>query len=181
MASTAYSPTQKLLHWGIFALVLGLYGITYAEALFPRGDPGRDAVWWLHISFGLLLAALVATRIGFRLANGVPALPAEVTRIERVAASVAHGLLYALLIVIPTLGILLTWFRGDTLGFFGLFAIPAPYAPDRETAHFVKELHELAANAILVVAGLHAAAGLWHHFVRRDDVMRRMLPGRGRP
>lgn len=180
MAPIAYSSTQKLLHWLVFGLVVGLYGITYAEALFPRGDPGRDAVWWLHISFGLLLFILVVTRIGVRLANGVPSLPVTMTRVERVAAAVAHGVLYTLLVVIPVLGILLTWFRGDTLGFFDLFAVPAPFSPDRETARFVKDLHELAANAILVVAGLHAAAGLWHHYVRRDDVMRRMLPDRAR-
>lgn len=177
MSTTPYSPVQKLLHWLIFAFVLGLYGITYAEDLFPRGDPGRDAVWWLHISFGMLLCVLVAFRLGWRLSRGAPGLPDAMGGIEKTVARAAHWLLYVLLVAIPVLGVLLTWYRGDALSFFGLFTIPAPVVADRATARSFKELHELAANAILVLAALHAAAALWHHLVRRDDVLRRMLPG----
>jgi hypothetical protein len=67
-------------------------------------------------------------------------------------------------------GIALTWFRGDALSFFGLFTIPAPFSPDRATAGFVKELHGLCANLILILSGLHASAAL-----RKDDVLKRML------
>lgn len=177
---TAYSATQMGLHWSIFLLVALLYALTYGEDFFPRGDPGRDTVWWLHISFGLLLGALVIWRIAMRLALGAPGLPADMNRLERGLAKGVHGLLYLLLIVLPVLGVTLTWLRGDALSFFSLFTIPSPVVPDKELAHSVKELHELAANAILIVAGLHAAAALWHHYVRRDDVLRRMMPGRGR-
>jgi len=175
--STSYSPVQKLLHWSVFLLVAGLYLITYGEEFFPRGDPGRDMIWWLHISFGLLLVAVVGLRMAWRLVQGAPEVPAEMTAAEKLLAKVVHGVLYALLIVLPLLGVFLTWYRGDALSFFGLFTIGSPVVPNRDTAHFVKELHELAANAILIVAGVHAAAALWHHFVRRDDVLRRMLPG----
>lgn len=176
MPPMLYSSSQKLLHWTIFGLVLGLYGITYVEELFPRGDPGRDWVWWLHISFGLVLVVAVGLRIAVRFSRGTPPLPPAMSGVERGLAQLAHGLLYVLLVAIPVLGIVLTWYRGDALSFFGLFTIPAPVVPDRGMARAVKELHELAANAILIVAGLHAAAALWHHFVRRDDVLRRMLP-----
>lgn len=175
----AYSAAQKSLHWLIFLLVVGLYGITYGEAFFPRGDPGRDTIWWLHISFGLLFTALVLWRLAARIAKGSPALPPGTGRIEHLLAAAGHGLLYLLLIVIPVLGIALTWLRGDELSFFGLFTIPSPIAADRETARTVKELHELSATAILIVAGLHALAALWHHYIRRDDVMKRMLPDQG--
>jgi cytochrome b561 len=97
---------------------------------------------------------------------------------EIAAAKGAHFLLYALMIGIVGLGITLTWLRGDALTFFGLFTIPAPMTPDRDLAHQVKELHELCADGILVVAGLHAVAALWHHYVRGDDVLTRMLPRR---
>lgn len=171
-----YTSAQKAIHWAVFLLVIGLYGLTYAEELFPRGDPGRALVWWLHISFGLLLFALVAIRVGLRLALGTPGLPREMSELERWAAKIAHLLLYGLLVAIPVLGILLTWYRGDVLSFFGLFTIPAPVTPDRDTARFIKELHSLCANLILILAGVHAAAALWHHFIRKDDVLKRMLP-----
>jgi cytochrome b561 len=118
----------------------------------------------------LLFAAFVVWRVVLRLINGAPELPASMTGIERTLAKTGHVALYALLIVIPVLGILLTWFRGD------LFAIPAPFQPDRSTAGLIKELHDLGANGILILAGLHAVAALWHHFVRKDDVLIRMLP-----
>jgi cytochrome b561 len=171
-----YTSSQKAIHWMVFLLVIGLYGLTYVVDLFPRGDPSSDIVWWLHISFGLLLFALVILRVGLRLLNGAPELPSEMMLFERWLAKVAHLLLYALLAAIPILGILLTWFRGDALSFFSLFTIPAPFSADRATAGFIKELHSLCANLILALAGLHAAAALWHHFVRKDDVLKRMLP-----
>lgn len=171
-----YAGSQNAIHWTVFLSVLGLYGLTYVEDLFPRGDPNRDLVWWFHISFGLMLFALVVLRIGLRLLYGAPELPSEMTPLERWLAKVAHLLLYALLVAIPVLGIFLTWFRGDALSFFGLFTIPAPFSPDRATAGFTKELHGLCANLILILAGLHAAAALWHHFIRKVDVLKRMLP-----
>jgi cytochrome b561 len=172
-----YASSQKAIHWAVFLLVIGLYGLTYVVDLFPRGDPGRALVWWLHISFGMLLFALVVVRVGLRLTLGTPGLPVEMSQLERWVAKIVHLLLYALLVAIPILGILLTWYRGDALSFFGLFTIPAPVSPDRATAGFIKQLHSLCANLILILAGLHAAAALWHHFIRRDDVLKRMLPG----
>ena len=171
-----YTNVQKVVHWAVFLLVLGVYGLTYLEELFPRGDPGRALVWWFHVSFGMLLFVMVIIRLGLRLTLGTPGLPIEMSEFERWAAKIAHLLLYALLVAIPVLGILLTWYRGDALSFFGLFTIPAPVSPDRETARLIRELHSLCANLILILAGVHAAAALWHHFIRKDDVLRRMLP-----
>ena len=176
MPTNAYSSTQKALHWLLFILVLGLYGITYGEGLFERGDPNRAVVWWLHISFGLLLAGLVIWRVLLRLRKGTPQFPSSMTSMERTLAKAGHFALYALLIAIPVLGILLTWLRGDALSFFGLFTIPAPFQPDRDTARTVQELHGLCANGILILAGIHALAAFWHHYIRKDDVLERMLP-----
>ncbi|RUU01627.1 hypothetical protein EOD23_21115, partial [Mesorhizobium sp. USDA-HM6] len=75
--SRAEWPAQKFLHWALFALILFLYALTYGEDLLPRGDPTVDASWRLHISFGLLLAALVFWRVVLRGMRGVPRLPAE--------------------------------------------------------------------------------------------------------
>jgi cytochrome b561 len=176
-----YTSAQKAIHWAVFLLVIGLYGLTYVADIFPRNDPGRALVWWFHISFGMLLFALVVIRIGLRLILGTPGLPREISELERWVAKVAHLVLYGLLVAIPVLGILVTWYRGDALSFFGLFTIPAPVSADSATARTIRELHSLCANLILILAGLHAAAALWHHYVRRDDVLKRMLPGTSGP
>lgn len=80
------------------------------------------------------------------------------TGFERAVAKLGHLALYVLLVAIPVLGILLTWFRGDALTFFGLFTIPAPFAPDRGIAGSIREIHSLCANAILILAGGHSLA-----------------------
>jgi cytochrome b561 len=172
----SYSRAQKFLHWTLFLIVLLMYALTFNEDIFARGDPRVDMIWRIHISVGLVMAVLVLWRVALRLGEGAPPEPADIGWVERMAAQASHLLLYALLIAIPALGILLTWYRGNELSFFGLFTIPAPFPPDRETARTLRELHSLCANAILVVAGLHGLAALWHHFVRRDDVLKRMLP-----
>lgn len=176
MPTVGYSSVQKSLHWALFALVVGIYLLTFGDDLFQRGDPNRALAWWLHISFGLLVAALVLWRVALRLARGAPTLPNSMTGFERAVAKLGHLALYVLLVAIPVLGMLLTWFRGDALAFFGLFTIPAPFVPDRGIAGSIREIHSLCANAILILAGGHALAALWHHFVKRDDVLERMLP-----
>lgn len=178
MIRANYSSTQKTLHWLVFALVVVLYGITYGEELFSRGSPGRAWIWWLHISFGLFLAAVLILRIATRLRLGTPAPVSSVTPLEERVARLTHLLLYALLVAVVMIGVVLAFYRGNALSFFGLFTIPSPVAADRETARSIQELHELGATALVILAGFHAAAALWHHFFRRDEVLVRMLPAK---
>jgi cytochrome b561 len=89
-----------------------------------------------------------------------------------------HGAFYVLLIVLPLSGWLLASAGGDAVSFLGWFDVPAlPVPGGKESKEFIVEAHELLGDAVLVLAGLHALAGLKHHFIDRDDVMRRMLPG----
>jgi cytochrome b561 len=87
-----------------------------------------------------------------------------------------HYALYALLIAAPVSGIVLQLARGDSLPLFGLTEIASPWASDRALARSVKEIHEVAANALVILAALHAAAALVHHWVLCDRTLIRMLP-----
>ena len=176
MSRSEYTPVQKFLHWTVFVLVLCAYLITFGEDFYSRGSPERMTVWWLHFSLGLSLLAFVIWRLLARATSTVPPLPSSMTHLEMTAAKFAHHLLYALLVLIPVLGIWLAELRGNELSFFGLFKIPQFITPDRELAGSVKEVHGFLANAILVVAGLHALAALWHQFYKKDNVLKRMLP-----
>ena len=90
-------------------------------------------------------------------------------------AKLIHAVLYVALAVALVAGVANTWVRGDS--FFGLFKLVSFAPGDRATRLLIGSVHELATNAILVVAGFHAAAALFHHFVQRDGVLRRMVPG----
>lgn len=88
----------------------------------------------------------------------------------------AHVGLYALLIAVPVIGIVLQFARGEALPLFGLMEITSPWQKDRAFAHNVKELHEIAAHGLVVLAGLHGGAALAHHWIFRDRTLVRMLP-----
>jgi len=172
-----YSLPLRALHWLTVAAIIVVYGVTYLEDLFERGSAGRELVWWTHISVGLAVLGLVALRFAFRIAGPVPPPSAALSRPVHLASAAAHVLLYALLVVTPLVGIYLAFLRGNEVTFFGLFTIPALVAPDRAAVGSVQELHEVLANALVILALLHAFAALAHHFVLKDDVLRRMLPG----
>lgn len=164
----------RLVHWLMAAMILGLFALGIALEEFPRGS-SRDFAMMLHQSFGLLFVALLLVRLGVR-----PAAAATGSAFGRWSARAMHAALYALMFATPLAGLGSQWARGRASDFFGLLSLPSPLAPDRALAKMLGEVHETAAVALLVLAGIHALAALWHHFVRRDAVLRNMLPGTGR-
>lgn len=175
---TRYPPLSRALHWLTVLAVIVVYGVTYVEPLFARGTPERAYVWWTHISVGLLLIGVLAVRVPVRVLGRMPGHSAQISRPVAIASSAVHGLLYLLLIVTPLVGIYLAFLRGNEVSFFSLFTIPSPVAVNRDFARNVQEVHEVLANALVLVALLHAAAAVAHHVVLKDDVLKRMLPER---
>ena len=92
------------------------------------------------------------------------------------AARFLHGVLYLLIIATIVMGVANAWMRGSNV--FGLFQFAAAANPDRVLRRSINGWHELAANTLVILALLHAGAALLHHYVLRDDVLRRMLPPR---
>lgn len=162
------------LHWLTAGLVAVIWGLAQIIDLWPRGSGGQVAMRSLHVALGLVLVVVVLARLVWRHTGGRTLLPSETGWLGR-AARVTHWLLYGLLAMALIAGIANTWVRGDS--FFGLFKLVS-FAPGNKTIRgLIGELHEVPTNLILIVAGVHAAAALFHHFVKRDGVLRRMLPG----
>ncbi len=174
---TRYSAPMRAIHWLTVLVVLTTYGLTYVVDLFARGTPERNTTWWLHISFGCLLILLVAARFVARFTTTVPPTSSALSRPVAIASHAVHGLLYLLLIAVPALGVATAFVSGKAITLFGLIDIASPLTANRTLAHQLEDVHGLMADSLLILAGLHAAAALWHHFVKKDDVLRRMLPG----
>ena len=172
-----YDGMEMALHWITALLVVILYALSQIWSFLPRGTPLRLGMQWWHASLGILLAAVLVTRIVWRLGPGRRVSPATTGLMELASESV-HYALYALLLAVVVLGFCFRWAQQEPLSFFGLFAIPSPYPFAKEQAGSIGNLHWWVATIIIVVAGLHAAAALFHHYVLRDDVLLRMLPGR---
>ncbi len=166
-----YDRRTIALHWLTAALVVGLWLLGQGIDWFPKGTP-RGLARSTHITIGLLLALVLMRRIRWRLAGGVR-LPRAGSGALAAAATLTHRILYLLLVGTVLLGVTNAWVRGDTL--FMTLKIPAFDPGNAALRESVEDLHAWAANILLGVAGLHAAAALLHHFVLKDDVLRRML------
>jgi cytochrome b561 len=170
-----YDPITISLHWATALLVVTLFGLAEFWDFLPRGTPLRHNLQGLHISLGLILTAVVTLRIIWRAGFG-RRLPEIVSTLPYWAAKSAHYLLYCLLIGQIALGFLFRWAQGEAFTFFGLFAVPPAFAPDKALAGTIGEAHDLVGWSIILLAGLHAAAALLHHYALHDNTLRRMLP-----
>jgi cytochrome b561 len=176
LQGAAYDRRTIVFHWLTVILVLGQWLGAHTIDWFPKGWARID-VRSLHILFGTLLAILIAARMGWRWGGGRRLAHAD-TGALRFAATFVHGLLYVLVVTTVLLGLTNAWFRGDNL--FGLFTLPKPGFVSKGLRGQMEDFHALAANSILIVAALHAAAALWHQYVRRDGLLVRMIPALAR-
>jgi cytochrome b561 len=176
-SARGYGAISLSLHWltaGFIALawLLGTFGDD-----LPRGA-ARSTGLLVHIGAGLAIIALVALRIAWRLIDPPP--PLEPTRFGHwveIVARLGHLALYGLLIALPVVGVLLQFARGDALPVFGIIDITSPWVKDRNLAESLKDVHEMLANLLMIVAGVHVAAALAHHWLLGDRTLARMLPG----
>lgn len=179
-ANDDYGPVAKALHWVtvllvVIAWMLGTFGEELSEGA------AQDFGLLTHIWIGLIILVVAVVRIPWRAANPPPkVIPTEFGRwlVEWTdpASRLMHYALYALLVVVPGFGIALQFAKGHALPLFGLGEIPSPWIADKAFAHNIKEVHEVLANVLVILAAFHMAAALVHHFVFGDNTLRRMLP-----
>ena len=165
-----YDSATILLHWATAVLVVAQWVGAQTIDWFPRG-PLRVDARSVHIVAGVLLAALVAARLLWRVTGG-RRLPLADKGALNLVAKGTHWGLYALLIAMLGVGLFLAWTRGDSI--FNLFSIPAFDPGNRALAHRVQEVHATIGWLILALAGLHAGAALVHRYLWRDGVLGRM-------
>ena len=176
--TTRYGGITIALHWLMAVLIVLGYAFILLREEFPKGSEPRALMKMLHFSIGLSLFALVWVRIAARLAGGpAPAITPAPPALQHKAAKLAHLALYGLMIGMPIGGALIVSFEGHALPWFGLFEIQLPIAENEGYAKIFEELHEIGGTIGYFLIGLHAVAGLYHHYFLRDDTMKRMLPG----
>jgi cytochrome b561 len=173
---TVYDKFSITLHWLTVLLVLSQFALAETWGWFAR--PTRHLMIVTHMSFGIILSAVIVIRIAWRLIPGHQMPPAASGPTE-LAAKAVHYLLYAMLAAEAVLGFVLRWSGNEAMSFFGLMLAP-PFAPLSKPAHhLIGEIHNLNGWGIIILAAGHAAAALYHHYVLRDRVLSRMLPAVG--
>ena len=160
------------LHWLTAVLVGLLWLIGQTLDFAPRGAVRVDYLS-VHMTLGILLGLVLIVRVVWRATKG-GMLPPLDSGLMRAVANAVHWALYVLLFVTIGLGIVNAWAHGVSI--YNLGRVPQLVPGDRNLMHQIADWHALAANTLVIVAGLHAAAALFHHYVLRDDTLRRMLP-----
>jgi cytochrome b561 len=170
----AWGSLSKAFHWLIVLLIINQWVIAErAEEL--KGLAKLDALAW-HKSFGMTVLMLAVLRLAWRLMNPTPELATETKPWERLLAKISHVLLYALIFAMPLTGWMMSSAKNYPVSWFKLFQFPDLVAPAEQTFHRMHDLHHLLFNVLVGVALLHVAGALKHHFIDRNDVLKRMLP-----
>ena len=156
--SPSYSTLQIALHW-IVALLVGaawLYADGMGRLLNQKLEGTYSGGTPVHVLLGLAVLAFVVLRLVVRMSSGTPGAPEGTSDTHAAARHWGHVVLYVLLFAVP-LGGVAAWFFG---------------------VRQVGEIHGLAANGLLILAGVHAAIAIWHQWGRHDGTLMRMLkPG----
>jgi cytochrome b561 len=170
-----YGATAKVFHWLIVALLLVQYPIGWLMPDIHRGQtPGVGMI--LHISFGLLILALIVLRLSWRLTHPV-APESSLAYWQRLSSEAVHWMLYVLVLATTITGWLFASFRGWSVAFFYLFPVPMLASDNAAAGRAIDGLHQVMEWTLLVLIGLHVLSALAHLFVYRNRVMQRMLPG----
>jgi cytochrome b561 len=170
-----FDPAIRFLHW----LTLFLVATTVVLAVSIDLASSRAeaiALVQLHRSFGVSVWVVTLGRLVWRQFSRFPNWPADMPQLMRFAAHWSEYALYALLLIQPILGLLHTNAHGDRVNLFFLGQLPAIIGRDRPLAKLLLEAHKGVALLLLGLIALHASAALYHHFWRRDDTLRAMLP-----
>ena len=177
--SQSWGVAAKLFHWALAALILAQIALGIAAANWPLSPAKLDLFVW-HKSTGMLILVLALARLAWRLANPVPELPADTPAWERAAARASHALLYLLIIAMPLSGWVVSAASGIPFRIFRWIPLPAIVGPDKAVADYAALLHFSLLLLLAALLCVHVAAALRHHYVKRNDVLLRMLPTLGK-
>lgn len=170
---TNYDKVAVTLHWATALLVVTQFALAETWDWFPHDT--SETMQSTHVSFGILLTAIVVARLIWRWMPGHQR-GSLAQGWMRAASKGVHYLLYLLLVAQAGLGWTIGWAAGHPIHFFGI-PIPGPiHALARPVRHEIRDIHDKVGWAIVILACAHALAALYHHYFLKDRVLGRMLP-----
>lgn len=170
-----YTATAKTLHWVSAALIIGLLGLGFYMSDLPL-SPRKLQLYSWHKWAGVSAFILAVLRLAWRAGHPAPALPTTMPKMQQVAAHIGHLALYGLMLAIPLSGWLMSSAKGFQTVWFGVLPLPDLIGRDKELGVLLANLHSSLNVLLIVLLVAHAGAALKHHFIERDDILRRMLP-----
>lgn len=174
-ARSRYPALVRAAHWLTVLAVFAAYLLVEVGGEDNEAGGPSAALQW-HYLAGLLVLLLLVIRLPALAIGRVPPIQPAPGRFIHLVARITHLALYAFLLAQPLLGILQVNLAGDTVTLpVAGWALPPLVSPDHAWHERIGELHEEIGEIFYWVIGLHIAASLWHHFIVRDNTLRRML------
>ena len=174
---SGYGSLSIGLHWLMLLLIAAVCACIELRGNFPKGSVIREGLKTWHFMLGLSILVLVLVRLAAHFIGTVPRIEPAPPKWQSLFGKLMHIALYALMIGMPILGWLTLSAEGMLVPFFGL-QLPSLVGESKSIAGWAKELHETGGTVGYFLIALHAAAALFHHYVVRDNTLRRMLPSR---
>jgi cytochrome b561 len=172
---TRYGGLSLSLHWLMLVLIAALVTCISLSDSFPDGSDTQVLLKRWHFTLGLTVFVLAAVRLVAKLISPTPLIEPAIARWQDIMSKAVQALMYVLMFAMPILGWLALSAASKTIPFYG-WQLPALIAENKGLAETIMGIHEAGAAALFTLVGLHAAAALYHHYVVRDNTLRRMLP-----
>jgi cytochrome b561 len=169
-----YTFVARSLHWLMAVIIFGLLALGFYMSDLPLSPEKLQFYSW-HKWAGVTVFLLVWLRLVWRVTHRPPALPDSMPRPLQWLAHAGHAALYVLMIIIPLSGWLMSSAKGVQTVWFGVLPIPDLLGRDKELGNLLHEVHESLNVLLMLTLAGHIGAALWHHVVKKDDILRRML------
>lgn len=177
--SAHYTKTAKGLHWLMAVLFFGMLGLGFYMQGLPL-SPDKLKLYSWHKWVGVTVFLLALFRIAWRVIHQPPALPSSIPRLMQIAAHAGHHMLYMLMFLIPLSGWLMSSAKGFQTVWFGILPIPDLLEKNKLLGDLLQTVHVSLNYLFIAVLIGHIGAALKHHFIDKDDILTRMLPGSGK-
>lgn len=174
-SASRYGLMAKALHWVCAVTIIGLFALGLWMVELSYYDDWYVTAPHYHNSIGMLLALAMVIRLLWRTVNIQPDASNSLSTLEKRSAHIAHWLLYSLIFIMLVSGYLIPTADNRAIDVFNWFSVPALGSLVEHQEDIAGEIHEWCAYGLTALASVHALAALKHHFIDKDNTLRRML------
>lgn len=176
-SASHYGIITKLFHWSIALLILlQVYLVYWKRFMLPEKSPMANFyINGLHKPIGAVILLIAILAVAWHVNSQKPEYPLSMPSWEKRIALFVQGVLYLGLFAMPISGLLMSTAAGYPPSFFGLFQFPQFIAKNDAIAHFFFNVHMVTSYIVIALVAIHVLAALKHHFINRDDILKRMF------
>jgi cytochrome b561 len=163
-----------VLHWLVGVIIISLLTVGFIMSDMPNSDD-KFFIYGIHKATGTVVLGLIILRLIWKLSNSKVLLPDDLPIWQKTFANITYILLYILMFCMPASGIMMSYYAGYDINVFDIFVIHALKPENASLASVFKEIHEVCAFSLVFLVIIHIGAALYHHFIRKDNILKNML------